>query len=345
MHRWASLRSIRLAAFLAVLPALACHAEPTARVPAGAFASQLVTAGRLVAACHANASACSPEAVPADVDVQDGGTAFHVSWQWLREAIGAAKQASPVDREKLLRSTQQHLAEMQAELGQPESTAPAQFLRVRAAANAALAGNEFQAEEGPTWLQRQWARVQDGLLRFFTGVDRLGRQAPWLAPLVEWGCFLLAAGGLLWFVRQSLARQALRITLGEGAARAHRNGGASADWARLAEECAAAHDWREAVHCLYWAAIALLEGRRAWRPNAARTPREYLALLRAGSATQAALRDLTRAFEQVWYGQQAGEEAQFQAALASYEALEAAAAERPEAGPAQPAARFAAGAS
>ncbi len=107
------------------------------------------------------------------------------------------------------------------------------------------------------------------------------------------------------------------------------------DWARLAEERAAAQDWREAIHCLYWAAIVALESRQAWRPNPTRTPREYLRLLRPGSEAQRLLRALTGLFERVWYGHGEIGEAEYRAAQASFAALSAADLRRAEGTPAQ----------
>jgi hypothetical protein len=93
------------------------------------------------------------------------------------------------------------------------------------------------------------------------------------------------------------------------------------DWAKQAEEFAADAEWREAVHCLYWAAIVSLEARRAWRHNPTRTPREYLRLLKPGSAQQRGLRGLTRIFERVWYGLREGRAEEYAEARALYEAL------------------------
>ena len=295
------------------------------------YAAQIQGATRVIQACGQNASACEIAGLPGREQVQGapGGT-FFAGWDWLREDLDNAKTAAAPDRATRMHEAQTHLAELAAEAGAvPPPNAAAEFGNARSAANAALARDEFRATEGPTWIQKQLAKLQDWLQRLFTGMDRLGKRAPWLAPAIEWGCFGLAAAGLLWFVRQSLARQALRISLSEAAALGPRDGRDSADWARLARERAAAEDWREAIHCLYWAAIALMEGRRAWKPNATRTPREYLRLLQPGSDAHRALRELTRIFERVWYGHGVAEPGAYEAALQSFRALEAARPERP----------------
>jgi len=99
-------------------------------------------------------------------------------------------------------------------------------------------------------------------------------------------------------------------------------------WATQAEEFAGRGEWREAVHCLYWAAIVLLESRRAWRHNPTRTPREYVRLLKPGSGQQRGLRDLTRMFERVWYGLREGRAEEYAEARELYEVLASGAVER-----------------
>ena len=79
--------------------------------------------------------------------------------------------------------------------------------------------------------------------------------------------------------------------------------------------------WREAIHFLYWAAIARLESKRLWPADRARTPREYLALVAATDARKTNLTALTRSFERTWYGGRAAEASDFNAALDQAAAL------------------------
>ncbi len=302
----------------------ACGAP--AAIGLGEFSSQIAAARHLAEACDGAAAACDPAALPRDADVRGNrGTMFRASWLWLREAVGAAKGASAENRVRRMQEAEAHLQEWKTQgeleaqadaLGQ--AGASAAFGKAQRAATEVLARGEFRANAGPTWLDRQLARIQDWIVRLLLGMDRLGAHNPWVAPLVEWGCFLLAAGGLMFFIRRSLARGALRIALAEDATAAHFSGRDATDWARLAEERGVARDWREGIHCLYWAAIVSLESRRAWRPNPTRTPREYVRLLARGSAARDALGGLTHHFEQIWYGQAEAVEAEFRAAQAAF---------------------------
>ena len=74
------------------------------------------------------------------------------------------------------------------------------------------------------------------------------------------------------------------------------------DWQAEAQAAAREGRWRDAVHLSYWAAISYLEGQGLWRPDRARTPREYLKLLPEADTHRDFLRQLTRSFEKVWYG-------------------------------------------
>ena len=63
-------------------------------------------------------------------------------------------------------------------------------------------------------------------------------------------------------------------------------------------------EWRDAIHLAYWAGISFLERQGFWKPDRARTPREYLRLsLR--SEYRETLRALTQIFELAWYAKPA----------------------------------------
>jgi len=92
-------------------------------------------------------------------------------------------------------------------------------------------------------------------------------------------------------------------------------------WLGDARSLAAKQDWRNAIHMAYWAGISFLEEHGAWRPNRARTPREYLRLVNPRTAQHAPLAALTRKFEFVWYGAHEAVESDFQETLRQLETL------------------------
>jgi hypothetical protein len=65
----------------------------------------------------------------------------------------------------------------------------------------------------------------------------------------------------------------------------------------------------------------MMEGKKLWRHNRARTPREYLMLLEPGSGMQLALRRLTKLFERIWYGLRPAAESDYTSALVLFEEL------------------------
>lgn len=92
-------------------------------------------------------------------------------------------------------------------------------------------------------------------------------------------------------------------------------------WLADARSSAAIRDWRNAIHLAYWAGISFLESGGAWKPNRARTPREYLRLLSTRNPHHPPLLAITRKFEVVWYGHREAGEQDFQEALAHLEKL------------------------
>lgn len=312
-------------------------AGPTARAAPSTtslsgFRAQVADARSLVAACRGSAGACDTHTVPRDEQVQgeNATPGFHAGWVWLRDALEGAAKAPPAGRAAIMEAASAHLESLASEVAPNASPFPAATVlpAAHAAALRILARDEFRANDGPTWLDRQIARIQDALLRLFSGMARVGARNGWIAPLIEWSCFALAAAGLLLFLRRSLHRQALRISLAGSTPAAADSGRSSEDWLRAADAAEASGLRREAMHCLYWAAITALDARKAWRRNPTRTPREYLRLLRPGSASHLALRRLTLHFECSWYGAEEPSAADIQNARQDLQLLETGALER-----------------
>lgn len=205
------------------------------------------------------------------------------------------------------------------QLGPAQQT---QFFAARAAAERILATPEFQ-QPPPTLWDRAKAKILAAIVRLFMGIDRVTSQSPWLGRTLEWLLFVAAAVGLLVWVLRAVQRQRLRVKLGGDAAESAEWARKSDDWRRLADQEAGKGAWREAIHALYWAAISELERRRSWRQNPARTPREYVRLLKPGSPEQRELRGLTAALERSWYAQRAATPQDFGSAKESFDRIAA----------------------
>jgi hypothetical protein len=283
----------------------------------------------LVESCEASASACDPKAVGNDEQVQMQGlgvganaNSFEARYDWLRDALKSAQNAGHRNRNDRLRAAESRLDEALRD-GSGASATPSGFAVARRRADAILGHPEFAtAMEDSIW-DRLLAHLVRWLDKFLNGVAQFGQRSPWIGPVMEWGLIGIALVGLIVWAMRVLQRQRLAVRA-EAARQIEPWEEAARNWRALAEEQAAHGDWREAVHCLYWASIALLEGKSLWSVNRSRTPREYVRLLETGSARWKLLRQQTQGFEYVWYGLNDAAQQDYQRALELHEGLRAA---------------------
>jgi hypothetical protein len=154
--------------------------------------------------------------------------------------------------------------------------------------------------------------LSEWLNRFFESIAKLNASSAWVGRVIVWGIILAACVGLAWGLLQMERRWRIRLVPESDGPT---SGAASARdwqlWLADARRAAAAGEWREAIHCVYWAAISRLESRRLWPADRARTPREYLALVTADDPRRAGLSTLTGSFERTWYGGRAAGESDY----------------------------------
>jgi hypothetical protein len=123
----------------------------------------------------------------------------------------------------------------------------------------------------------------------------------WVAEALTWTVGAAVVLFLLWWIYRWVSRKGPDVPRREyvpfsPSAKHWR------DWLSEAHASMAEGDFRESIHRAYWAAISHLESRGAWRPDRARTPREYLRIMLPADPARSVLTDLTREFEVVWYG-------------------------------------------
>jgi Domain of unknown function (DUF4129) len=195
---------------------------------------------------------------------------------------------------------------------------PADAAEIRTRLETILAGPEFRAIHGPTWLDR----LQQGVLRFFERFIHLHASSfPALANVLIYGLVGLAAAlVIVWMYRTMERRVPENVDLGfsgiEGRERKRWNG-----WLADARAEADGGHWRDAIRLAYWCGIAFLEAKGTWRPDNSRTPREYLRALPASSEYTPPLQALTRLLEHVWYGRAPADASAFDEALAHLDRL------------------------
>lgn len=169
----------------------------------------------------------------------------------------------------------------------------------RAALADTLATTEFERAQASNWLEQMRRRISAWLLRLLDRIFGASVGNRTIAVAFAWIAGTIALIALaLWLGRLMTRRSpATALELDQTAHRAP-----AREWALRALAAARAGDLREAVRCGFHAAVRRLEEQGTWSVDDARTPREYLRLLHGDDPRCSTLGDLTRRFEQVWYG-------------------------------------------
>lgn len=199
------------------------------------------------------------------------------------------------------------------------ASGPRDLARERAGLGQILARKEFHGVHGPTWLEELRAGALAALGRWLGGIVR-SSAIPTITRLAVYGlaAFAIVAVGIALFRVLQPAAAAPLQSIHPDVAPASRSW---RQWRDDADAAAASGQWRDAVHFAYWSGIAFLETEGAWRPDATRTPREYVRILPDSAASRAPLTTLTRLLEHVWYGTQPANAADFERAQVSLEEL------------------------
>jgi hypothetical protein len=227
----------------------------------------------------------------------------------------------PPTTTELLKAAESRLAEDLAQTNSATAAA-ADHTQQREAMKQVLAGRDFRNLDEPTVKNTLLEKLGNWLNNLFESAAHLSAHAAWVGQLIVWGFIVAVCMGLAWGLLQLERRWRYR-PLPESSGPAA--GAASARewqlWLEDARKAAAAGQWREAIHFLYWAAISRLESRRLWPADRARTPREYLALVAPEDPRRAGLATLTGSFERTWYGGRTAEERDYRRAAELASAL------------------------
>jgi hypothetical protein len=230
------------------------------------------------------------------------------------EQAPAEEPAGPANptTSDLLHSAQvrltQEIAQADSAVAGPPATVP-DYAQERATMKQVLAGRDFRGLESHRVRDSLLEKLGNWLNRFFENLSKLHASSEWAGRVIVLGFILAVCVGLAWGLLQLERRWRIRLVPeSDGPA----VGAASARdwqlWLNDARRAAAAGEWREAIHFVYWAAISRLESKRLWPADRARTPREYLALVTGDDPRRAGLATLTGSFERTWYGGRAAVE-------------------------------------
>src|SRR5262249_30631829 len=258
------------------------------------------------------------ESLPPAWRVRHGSEDSSVTTEWIAAPLRQAA-ARPDDwtkaRARLLQridAAHREALDLQADdqaRGDPSATAAA----ARAARSDVLARAELNQRDGTQWSNSLRQRIRQWLTKFARQLPMAGNAASTLTRVLAWVVILGALAALgAYLYRARLPRRSfipLEIEVPHPS---------SAEWAARAYAALRAGDAREAMHYGYHAVLFRLEEQGVWRVDDARTPREYVRLLAAQDARRVAFLDLTRRFEQTWYGSRTADAQRLQTHLEAF---------------------------
>ena len=239
---------------------------------------------------------------------------FEVPTGWLRQDL---LNYGDDEDEELLKTDHSKLLGLRADLDGYQKTPPDNFAS-RARLTNILARREFGSVRGPSWIDRLKQRL---ILYLFNLLSRVFHSSsiPTIGKYFVYTLVGIAVLALAFWVYRIIRRDAqLEHVIPETMAVSAKEWTV---WMAEARGAANQGNWREAIHLAYWAGISFLEAQGAWRPDRARTPREYLRLMPQSSEKHSTLTALTRGFEVVWYGNREADSQAFSQTLQELEKL------------------------
>ncbi len=239
---------------------------------------------------------------------------FEVSSEWLLHDLNDwQRKPSQEIQERVVRRLQSLRSEAVA--FQDSAT---DVSHKRVLLNGILASREFQNIHGPTWLDRLKQRLLELMIKLL-GRAFQSSAIPTIGNVVVYGLMTLGLLALAYWMYRTIRNSAGIEPIVPLSLPVSSKGWKL--WMKEARLAAEGGNWRDAVHLGYWCGISFLEAQQLWRPDMARTPREYFRLLPAGSEHRETLRTLTRTFELVWYGTRQADAKAFSETLAQLEKL------------------------
>ena len=254
------------------------------------------------------------EQLPQSWPVHTDQRGFEISTEGLRRDIRRYDKDKNVANARAIRA---RLESLRREIDGFEKTPPDVSVQ-RSALSSILARREFSDIHGPTWMDRLKRWMLETIFRFLRRLFRTSA-IPTVGKYFVYALIGLAGLALLYLVYRSIFQNPefeevvprdLPVSAKEWTI-----------WLSEARDAAARGDWRDAIHLAYWAGISFLEREGFWKPDRARTPREYLRLISAESGQRESLTTLTRIFELAWYARRDVGEQAYSQTLAELEKL------------------------
>lgn len=258
-------------------------------------AELLQAADRVSAAASVEDGRHVAATMPSQWIVRVGDRTMAVDARWIGTELTPADAAGWPSRRARIAA---RLATMAA-VAMPSSTGVPIENSDRALADV-LARPEFRRSAASVWLHRLRERVGAWLLRALNRLTGAPVAARMMAVTFAWFASLTALAALVLWLVSALTARTRAASLELGGSMPPRT--PAREWARRALAALRQGDPREAVRCGYHAALCRLEEQGIWRVDESRTPREYARLLGADDPRRDPVAELTRQFEQIWYG-------------------------------------------
>jgi tetratricopeptide (TPR) repeat protein len=239
--------------------------------------------------------------LPASWRVRTGETVTEVSTAPIGGKL-REMQVHPDKSEKITGELNLRLEAMQRAAAEAEGENPgdgASAKEERGRLEKILSRKEFQSAKGPSAWDLLQARINrwlfEHLQRLFAGLHIDAKTGNALA----WGVMGLAVLALVYMVWSWLSGKSRPLETEPEKVKVPSD---ARQWVQEALAAAERGDYREAVHCAYWAAVAKLEDLNVLARDRTRTPRESLRLLIDHPSEEELLRAMTGHFELIWYG-------------------------------------------
>jgi Domain of unknown function (DUF4129) len=162
-----------------------------------------------------------------------------------------------------------------------------------------LSRGEFQEAGGPSAWDLMKARIGRWIFEHLVRLFNLFHINRKTGDAIGWAVLFAAVVALFYVVYRFLTKSSRRVDFH---AEVEPRASDARKWVQEALAAADRGDFREAVHCAYWASVAHLEDIKILPRDRARTPRESLRLLDRYPKEQGILQAITRRFELIWYG-------------------------------------------
>lgn len=256
--------------------------------------------------------------IPDGVSINDNSHQYSISYAWLKGQLRQFLRADIKTRSTFLQKIQErlHVLDQQA---QAYVKADADSGAAKRKLDEILSRREFRKAHGPGALAIWWEKLMRWISKLLNRHSVNGSTTEDLLHILVYVAVAVAFSMFAIWLKRRLDRPRgqfeREIVPFAPSARGWRT------WLTEARDAAQQGDWRNGVHLAYWAGISFLEEHGAWRPDRARTPREYLRMLGTRKPEYPTLSALTRKFEIIWYGHREASAADFQETLGQLENL------------------------